>query len=528
MPFRDTYELDATQASRAVADLDARLDKMGDASEKAGKKLTKAERAAARLAKQADPQKKYNDQMDKLAVAVNKGGLEMNDARALAQRYGTQLERTGSAGKRAFGSQAAAALSTYTAQMLSLQAATSGTLAVLRELEQARGRASEFNASVRPAAARLAQLAVNEGTTTTQRIAWQNVRKAEGLALYAKGAFESPDRAIDAVYDYGSAGLSKRDRGFAGDLQAVGVFDDTVKLAQSYSALAATLGKTEVGTFEDLVDKALAVSKIAPAQAPELPLAASRAAGSAKALGIGDEFLLGSAAVLAKTTGSSDRAATQLDAFMRKIDLVGSKTPLLQGKTGLETLEALAPYVDDTTKLTQYLGNDNTAIQGARGLLNNLDLVRTTVADAYAGDEQGLAREAITVAGSDPELAASLEKRRAERRRVLRERRQGEERDLAEAVINDRASRRLAAADTYVSRFENALDGFAFNLQKLFGIEGGQIGAVDRPVTSGGFILSADPGPNAQLQERTEAFQQRQIQLLEQIATRPVDPSGGE
>lgn len=120
---KTTYDIDATKAVRSLKDLENQLDKIEDAADDSGKKLTKAEKAAQSLAKQADPTKRHAAEYEKLAKAVKGGKLELKDAAVLADRYDAKLARAGQSSKGAFGPLALAQIGGMVGGFTSLSAA---------------------------------------------------------------------------------------------------------------------------------------------------------------------------------------------------------------------------------------------------------------------------------------------------------------------------------------------------------------------------------------------------------------------
>lgn len=108
--------LKTTADIRAAKALNKELGKTDEQLEKITKRAKGAEGAAQRLARQADPQKRYNEQMAKLAIAVKQGGLEIKDAQVQAAKYQRQLEgvgRTGTATSRGIISSASQMIAGY-------------------------------------------------------------------------------------------------------------------------------------------------------------------------------------------------------------------------------------------------------------------------------------------------------------------------------------------------------------------------------------------------------------------------------
>jgi hypothetical protein len=72
MAFKETYNIDAAQAERALKNLAEANKRVGDGTAAVVKGLTAEDKAARRIAEAADPMKKFNRQHEELAVLVNK------------------------------------------------------------------------------------------------------------------------------------------------------------------------------------------------------------------------------------------------------------------------------------------------------------------------------------------------------------------------------------------------------------------------------------------------------------------------
>lgn len=119
----------ATGAVKAVQDFHKALKDVESGAEGAAKSAAKVEQAAKRIAEQANPQQKYNRQMHDLADLVKRGKVSLEDAEAVAKRYGVSLDRAGQSGAQAFGQ---AMISNIGAVATSIVSAT-GLLSLFRE-----------------------------------------------------------------------------------------------------------------------------------------------------------------------------------------------------------------------------------------------------------------------------------------------------------------------------------------------------------------------------------------------------------
>jgi hypothetical protein len=396
MGFTQTLSGNASGAVRAVNDL-AKAYKRTEADlESMTKAGTKAERQARRLAELADPQKRYNRQLAEAALAAKRGAISLGEAEKVARKYGDRLQRAQQAGRGAFGSGALADIKNYALGFFGVQQAIQAVISALQGAEAERQRVAEAAKGARGGVGSLAQLAATAGDP---RSAYRNL-VGEARNLRAAGGADTLDEAANTVFALVSAGLDERDRAFAAKLKSSGVMTNVGDAATSYAAISTALGRDEVGTFEQFIAKALAASKVAPAQAQEIPLAAARAAGSAREFGFQDESLYAATAILAKIRGSAAEGGTQLAAFMKQLEKSDVRDQL-SGKNLTEVVEFLSTLSAEQQGLGGVLGDRAEAVAGFRALRDNLDLLRSLSGEVDASQRSGLARQAIALPGTD-------------------------------------------------------------------------------------------------------------------------------
>lgn len=393
-------------AVKAVQDFQKALKAAEGEAEGTAKATSKVERMAQRLADKADPMRKYNREMQELGRWVAQDARNIETAELAAKQLGTQLERAGNRGRFAFGAEALGNLRSMITGYVSMAAAVSAATRAFQELADERRRVEEGSRQAVGGEGSLAQLAATQGSTYSQRKAALDRLTAESRGYFASGAFASRDEAGAATFRLNSAGLSAADRRFAVQVKRAGVLQDVGSAAEAYSAISKSLGSQEVGSFEQFLSKALQASALAPAQANEIPLAASRAAGSGRSLGLSDEFIVGATALLAGATGQASEGGTQLSAFLKQVEKSGQ----FQGKSGLEIVEAIAALPEAQQGFGGVLGDRAEAVQGFRTLKANLPQLRQAVAAIDSSQRTGLAAESVRLGLSDPNrLAAILE-----------------------------------------------------------------------------------------------------------------------
>lgn len=409
MAITQTLKGDSSGAVRAIQDLNKAVAQTEEGYKESSREAKKLEQAAKRVAEQVDPQKKYNRQVEELAKLVRTGRLEMGEAEKQAAKYGQRLDQAGRAGQKAFGSEALAGVRSIALQYFGISQALNAVVEGFRQANAEREKAQQAALDARGGVGELAQLAATAADPAKEYASLV----AEARRARASGAADTQDDAARQLFSLVSAGLGREDRNFAFDLRRSGVLNDVGGAATAYAASVTAFGEQEVGSFEDFISKALRASSVAPALANEIPQAAVRAAGSASALGLNDEFTNAATAILAKKTGSAAEGGTQLAAFLKQVEKALPETPDLGGKNGIQLVEFIASLSAEQQGIGGLLGDRAEAIEGFRTLRDNIQLLRDLAQQVDTADDQRLASQAIGLPGLDPQQAAALAKARA-------------------------------------------------------------------------------------------------------------------
>lgn len=441
-------ELNVASNDRAVQALNKQLGKTDDELAAITKSGRGATAMAERFAKQADPTRRYEGQLAKVAVAVKKGGLELGHARTLAEKYTHQLDRATGAGKRAFGSGALSEIKSFVMGLGGVGAALASIVQAFREVAEARKTAAEAARSAQPGFGALSQLAATSGGTFEERQRAFAAMETEALAMHRRGVGGTPEESATFLFRLLSATVPEQDRKFAAELAARNVFGGAAgvaSVAEAHSALTANLGRAEVGSFKDVVATGLAVSEIAPAQASEILVGAGRAGSFLKALGFGEEFGAAGAAVLARSTGDPRRGETQLVGALRGLERVGIEgDPTLRGLSGVELLNELGRRDLNRAGLAEIVGTDTEGILGIRALIENRETVARLTANARAAQLSGLGAQASELAISTQFTGSAYAGRVAENnRQIAQTLGLGGRENLFQAVEADRAAARV-------------------------------------------------------------------------------------
>ena len=406
---RVRYDADAKTAIKAAKDLAKAQEEIAKGANSSAAAFGKADKEGRKFLKSVETaQQRYNRRLQETAELQKRGIITQRQASNAATELRRRFDRLGDAGKKAFGSGAIASVGRFAASFVSLGAAVSAVTQALRENAEERERAISGSKQAVRGEASLAQLAVTQGGTLAERKAAQQRLLAESRAAFASGAFGTRDESGDAIFGLNSAGLSEKDRKFAVRVRRSGAISNIAGAATSFSALTKALGEKEVGSFDDFLDKALQASSLAPAQANEIPLAAARAGASAKALGISDEFLFASTALLSGVTGSASEGGTRVASFLKQVEKALPDNQELKGLKGLDLVKAIAALPEDQQGFGGILGDRAEAVAGFRTLRDNLVVLEREVANITSAQSNNLASQAIQVAESDPNTRAAI------------------------------------------------------------------------------------------------------------------------
>lgn len=469
--YNIVYSGDAQNAIKAAKDFRAEQDKGRKGVDASVKSYGKADVAARRFLRGAETaQDRYNRRLAQGSELVRKGVIDQKQAEQAAARYRQQLLRVGQANRSAFGATAARDIKAYATGLFGVSQAISGVSGLLRQAAAERERLEQQVRQSRVGLAELSQLAAAGATTPGGREKAFAAAVAEARAFRSAGAADSVDAAAREVFFLRSAGLDRGDRDFARDVKASGSISDLAGLAQAFDALRTNLGAKEVGSFEDFLDKAIAASSFAPAQAPEIPQAAARSAGSARALGLSVDSLNAATAFLAKSTGSATEGGTQLAAFLKGIEKDGlAADPTLKGLSLVELVREINSRGLDRGGLADLVGDRQEAITGFRTLAAVLPEFENAVRAIRQADADNLARQTISLPDTDEQLRVGrLADRAKARGDVVGQSTVGVTGNVIEAARQELVAVRRARGDQ-LAEVKNLFESMNVNFSLLLG-----------------------------------------------------------
>ncbi|MEX2171339.1 MAG: hypothetical protein WD851_18610 [Pirellulales bacterium] len=267
-------------------------------------------------------EQKYQTQLAKVQEVFKQNKIDAATYEKEVQRIGEQYEKAekkadefGEAGKENLTGQAITQIKDYAHNFGAITTVIGSVTGALQELAAERQRFAEDSKGAILGEGGLAQLANTE--------AEYKALLAESRALSGRLGI-SRDEGANITGQIQAAGvLEKKDREFFGDVRAAGLVGDVGGLAKSAETLRASMGVGEVGSYREIVSKALAASAGAPGDVASVLEASARGGTSAMALKIRDEELLALTARTATATGSPEMGGTQAAALLAQLDKFG-------------------------------------------------------------------------------------------------------------------------------------------------------------------------------------------------------------
>jgi hypothetical protein len=290
------------------------FNKMGDGIGEVGKKAKQAAKEEADMAREGariweqtrTPMEQYRARLQRLNELMHEGFIStMAHDRAIKQ-LGEDFGHTGTKGTKAF-----ADLGQTIVHTVAALAGVAGPLALIQgmldKLGEARREAAQEARDAEMGIGSLKQL-------TTNQQEYDELLK--GAGEIETGAGVSKEESGRIAFALKSAGLFDQRKTFI-DLRANAIVGDIAGLARSADTMITSMGADQVGTARQVISKGMAAGTIAPTLMEEILPAAARAGVSAKSAGITDKELLTATALLAKASGESGRASTQMKALSK-------------------------------------------------------------------------------------------------------------------------------------------------------------------------------------------------------------------
>jgi hypothetical protein len=348
MSFKETYNIDAAQAERALKNLAEAQKRLETSADSATKKLSAEDKAARRIAEAADPMKRYNRQLEEAAILAGKGKISLDEARIAAEKYGMQLDRVGGAGRMAFGGMAVSSLATYAAGLVSVQGVASGIQWLFKDVKQ---QAEEAASRVRDNIDAVGQL---------QQLTGWSENRAFMRELRREGVSKDDTQAADLAFALDSAGLNEAEQRFVAFNLVKNRFigtNDAYDVSLSAKKATDLLGYS---SLQEGFDKLTTASGGTSANIPSLATATTKYASAFRAAGFSADESLAAIEVGDKGSANVDVAAERLKAFAAVVE----KNDLFKGSLP-KTISAITERIKAGEKASAILGDQN-AIAGYR------------------------------------------------------------------------------------------------------------------------------------------------------------------
>lgn len=441
---------------KVIEQVTGAVDKIGKAAEGAVKSTKQLNAEAQRIREALDPQEKVNRKYAELQKHVEAGRLSMGQATAAGIKYRQELGLAADEGKKAFGPSMITSIGQAAAGYASAAAAVGLIVTGLKEKAAEEERAAQRAIQSRAGLGSLSQLAANEGGTPAERRAAYARLVSEARGFVASGAASDENEAGNLLFQLAGSGLNEGDRSFAADIKASGTLQNVGGAAEAYSALKKQLGEKEVGTFREFMSKSLKAAGPAPGSFEELPIAAAQSGGSAKALGVSDEFLLAATTILGQATNDIGVGGTQLEALLKGVEDSGLKG--VEGVGGMAIIDRLASLPASKQGYGGVLGDRKEAIQAFRTLRDNRAELEALLGGVAAAQGQDLAGEAAGLPSTDDQLLAARTAFVSERRRELASNEASSvDRNLTNSIRSDRQRMLLEEGRTVDAAMERGL-----------------------------------------------------------------------
>jgi len=369
---------------------------------------------------------KIAQKQDEVTGGLKKMKGAAQQAGAAAQKTAGHLDRSGRAGRQAFGASALSQVKAFGAGLLGIHTAISGATALFNEMAQARTNAMEVATGGARGGGALVQLA--KDPDHLKRL------MTETKMFYARGGAGSLEEAMASMFELESAGVN--DLAFFDQLYGL---TDTAGLAKAGAIIRSGMGEKEAGSFRQILSKGLAAAGPIPgASASQIIEAASRGAKTAGQLGISDEELIAATSVVSQAAESSEKGGTQVASLLRSLARQGF-VEQFQGKPLAEMLQTIRAKGMDTPELIKYFGRAEAA-----SAFQSLDpaAYQARLGEVRTAQETDAAGRMIATARTDPLLESARMQRMARAQRELAELHLGTQEMKSEALFD--ASQRAA------------------------------------------------------------------------------------
>lgn len=373
------------------------------------RKLTTESQRMGSAAKRAfedtrNPLERYTLKMQQLDELLRQGKISQDvHARAVEVARG-RFEQASQAGGVLAGT--LGKLTSFAGGFLSVGSAIGVVTAAMRQAREEAERASEIVNQGFASRGELAQV-VQGRTPAEMRADLAGLRQQAALFRTA-GGIESEDLANQIVFALRSTGqmdaaATMREVGRTGLVSQQAL----PQLINSLDSLKDAFSQAEVGSVEQMLNKALIASAVSQTDIQKLLTATAKAGAGARALGFGDEETLAGIALLTDPLGSPEEAATRMRSLFKSLERSGIRGGTLGG-----ALDIVQQRISEGKAVSDILGGDQEAIQAFRLLQTNRAQFGAVSAQLTQGATGRVLRDRIAVLETDVQQRAGISQRR--------------------------------------------------------------------------------------------------------------------
>lgn len=447
---------DASSAVRAQDALTESVRKFKEGVSDATIKEKDLDRAAQRIAENANPQERYNRKMRELGELVGKSKLSMDNALLAAQKYGRELDRAGTAGRSAFGSEQLSSMASMAASYISIGAAVAAVTSSLREMEAEAQKSADSVFDALGSAGELQQISKNPAEFQA------NVAEARSLVRRGIVKPEEKGKSFDIVFDMLNAEFNRGERETLYRAAQERQIKDVSQTGGRVRTVQDIFGKTDTGDVTQTMDKAFAIANHTLDNVDKTLEQIPNFASEARNLGIDYEHAGAAYVAIRKQSPNAEVAATREQAFLSAVDA----KQLWKGSLEA-TVADIKRQTDAGATAKSILGNTR-AIRGFRNLASSEgQAIYNQVLPEIEGAEGVSARQRFL--GTDPRLRAAKLRAEAEGRKAQTiEDLNAERESLLEAVRAEEDAGMAAQGERFYDRW---LRKAAFSLGDVAGTD---------------------------------------------------------
>lgn len=484
---------DSVGAVKATTDVAKGVDKISKSYTEAAKEAKKLEEAAKRIVRENEgPQDRFNRKCAELTKHMVAGRISANDFSKAMDRYRAELDGADRGQSRV--------LATLGKWGLAFGGITTGLAFVKRGFDEMEKSAQSAADSVINKLGAFGEL---QQVSTSPEDYMKNIGFARSLVRSGAVPKGQESLAADITFGMVSAGYSEAEKGMLAQMaeQKFVKPEGLLGMAESLGKLRRTFGDKETGSLRDIANKVIQAAGTAQASVPQTLAAVLEVAGSAKAVGMGDEEAIGGFLAVEAQSPNAEVAATKYRSFIDQANKRGLWKGNLQ-----DTLKGIKAKVDKGKNVFDVLG-ENRAVYAYQDMIAQMGFIQRQTDALYTAPGQDLLGSRSSFMKQDPTLyAGMLAQRMQGSLAVEEERRYAEKELLFDALRADRKRKYLEQGGGALGLATGSIIGSTID---MLGLENQAFIRALSPDLSG----EIDPEVRKQMLD----YQRRQTQALEEL-----------